>query len=51
LFLYAFQPQSLTASRSALYTREPLARKMIAEDIAPDSEIKVDFLGGNLVIL
>jgi ATP-dependent Clp protease ATP-binding subunit ClpB len=28
-----------------------IARKMIAEDIAPDSEIKVDFLGGNLVIL
>jgi hypothetical protein len=38
--------QSLTASQSSLYTREP-----IAEDIEPDSEIKIDFLGGNLVIL
>ena len=45
------KPQSLTASQSSLYTREPLARKMIAEDIAPDSEIKIDFDGKNLVIL
>ena len=28
-----------------------IARKMIAEDIAPDSEIKIDFDGKNLVIL
>ena len=45
------KPQSLTASRSSLYAREPFARKMIAEDIAPDSEIKIDFDGESLVIL
>ena len=28
-----------------------IARKIIAEDIAPDSEIKIDFNGKNLVIL